>query len=131
MSRSRAKWWLWIFLLVALPVPYYMGDTELAPTLRLIFLTSLYVGIALEEGLTGTTAIFTQVAAGTAAVYMALLLGVAAVLSRLIWRLESTVARRACVLGLAGLLLGASLFEIYDTPLSSSRMRSSIQHVLR
>ena len=131
MSRSGAKWWLWAVLLIALPVPYYIGDTELAPPLRLIFLTGLYAGIALEEGLAGATAIFAQVAAGTVAVYLALLLGAAAVLSRLIWRLKADVARRACVLVLGGLLLGASLFEIYDTPLSSSRMRSSIRHVLR
>ena len=65
IEGSGAKWWLWLVLLLALPVPYYVGDTELAPTARLAFLTSIYVGIALEEGLVGTTAMFTQLGAGT------------------------------------------------------------------
>jgi hypothetical protein len=130
VSRRASQWLLWAVLACTVPLPYYAGDTELAPPVRAAFLSSLYLGILLTEGAVGTTVMIARSAGLTALAYLVGLFVVAALLARLLGGLRPG-ARTAVVGALVAALLGASLLEIYSTPLSSSRLRSNLLHVFR
>jgi hypothetical protein len=130
MSRRKAVILLWVVLFAALPVPFYMGASGLEPPLGVAFLAVLAGGIWLAEGGAGTTALFAGLAIVQALVY-ALLTGL---LARWLARLLFAWAPRRAPWGVAVLcagLLAAALFPIYDTPLSSSRPRSSVLQLFR
>ncbi len=130
MSPRAQKWLLWTVFLGTIPVVFYLGEVERAPALRLAFFAALASWVALAEGVgTGVGAAFFVLGPVQALAYAGLLYALAAAIVRLLARLASAGLRTACVGGLAAICLGASLFEIYQTPLSSSRPRSSVMQI--
>jgi hypothetical protein len=103
---------------VTLPIPYYVGGAEVAPALRLGFLASLVVGVALTEGGGGYLGLLAWLAAGQAVVWLLLLFGAASLATRLLR--PAPAGLRSGILALAAaLLFTASAFGIYSTELSS------------
>jgi hypothetical protein len=127
MSRRAVRTWLWIVAFATLPVLYFVPEAERAPTLRLAFITTIMSAVYVTEG--AGQLVWAWLMAGVQlAVWTLLLFAGAAVSARLMGRL-SAPARTWVTLVLAGTMVGASLLEIYVTPLSSTRMRSSLLHV--
>ncbi len=131
VSRSASKWLLWAALLLSLPLPFYMGAQGLVPPVRALFLAGIATGMLLTEGAHGTSGIFAGLGLAQGLAALLLSLGLAALLARLAWRLAPARARTPVVLALACAMLGAALLPIYDTPLSSSRARSSLLQAFR
>ena len=130
MSRRAAVCLLWAVFFAALPVPFYMGASGLEPPLGVVFLAGLAGGIWWSEGSGGTTALFAGLALAQALLYTAAAgLGAACVV-RALWSLAPRRATWVVAL-LCGALATAALFPIYDTPLSSSRPRSSLLGLFR
>ena len=130
MSRRGAVYLLWAVFFAVVPVPFYMGASGFEPPLGVAFLAALASGIWWTEGSGGNTGLFTELAVGQALLYT-LLAGLgAAPIARLLWALFPRRAAWAAGL-LCAALLCASLFPIYDTPLSSSRPRSSALQLFR
>lgn len=125
MSTKNARRLLFATALLTLPVPFYLGEPELAPVLRLAFLTGLVAAVVAAEG-GMVTAALAGIGLVQALVWAGLLFAAAALAARALARIESGGARTAVVVALAAALLGASLGERYDTPLSSTRARSSL-----
>ena len=124
MSRRGARRLLWIAALLTVPVPFYLGQPETAPVLRLAFLTGLLCSVAVAEGgrvlLTLCGLGFVQLLAWTA------LLRVGA---GLVVRVSPDAARTPVALALVVGLCVVSTFEIYETALSSTRLYSSVWHL--
>lgn len=125
LSRRAAGRVLFAAAAAALPLPWYLGEIECAPLLRLAFFTSLFAGVLLAEGAGGTTGLFVGLGGVQTLLYGAALRLAAALVARALAGLPSR-ARVALVAGLAAALLGAGLLPLYHTPLSSSRARSSL-----
>ena len=125
MTRKSTVRLLWLVSLATLPVPFYLGQLETAPVLRLAFLTGLLTSVVVVEGGTTTASIAGR---GIAQIlcYAGLLRLAAALLVRALELLPSAHLRRAAVACVAIGLCVASLFPIYETPLSSTRLRSSV-----
>jgi hypothetical protein len=125
MTRKSTVRLLWLVTLATLPVPFYLGQLETAPVLRLAFLTGLLTSVVVAEG--GTT-IASVAGLGVAQTlgYAVLLRFAARLLARALDLLPTSHVRRVAVACLAIALCVASLFPIYETPLSSTRLRSSV-----
>ena len=54
MSPKTTRWLLFSAALLAAPIPFYLGEPELAPLLRLAFLSALVTSVFAVEG--GATA---------------------------------------------------------------------------
>lgn len=128
MTRRRARRLLWILALCLLPVPFYLGQAELAPVLRLAFLSGLLGAVWLEEG-GDTLRLILLIGATQILLHGGLLWILAWGVSRAIDALRTPAARTAITLALASLLLLASFTELYKTPLSSTRPRSNVLHL--
>lgn len=124
MTPRATRLLLWLAAFATLPVAYFLPEGEVAPILRLAFLTGLMSVVYIAEG-PGALASSWILAIGQLVVWCALLyLGV-----RLVARLLGTfsdAARPFAALVVVVLLFGFSCMEIYSTPLSSSRLRSNI-----
>lgn len=113
-------------LLLALPVPYYIGTVEVAPAARLLFLAGLALWVAAQDGVANYQTTLTQLAAGQALLWLLLLYGGAALLAALVARLVPERARLPLfALAVLGLAL-AGLFPIYRTDLSSRGTPSTL-----
>jgi len=111
-----------------MPVPFYLGDTEWAPVLRLAFLTALYTLVLIAEG--GRTVILLGVlGALQTALYTALFYLAAALAARAVERIREPPVRIAAVGTAVFLLVASSLLPIYQTPLSSTRLHSDLWHL--
>lgn len=128
MTRPAIQRLLWITALLVLPIPFYLGEPELAPVLRLSFLTGLLGSVLFAEGgptlglLVGLGVL--QVLGWAAALGL-----VSTVIARTLERVHAPVVRTAVAAVIAAGLVAASLTELYDTPLSSTRPRSSVLHL--
>ena len=131
MSRAAAKWLLWGVFLITLPVPFFMGAQGLVPPIRVLFLAGIASGMLITEGTQGTAASFAAMGVAQAAIVLVLTFGLAVLVARLIHRILPQRLRTPVVIVIAAGLLGAALTPIYDTPLSSSRMRSSVLQAFR
>jgi len=125
MTRKPTRRLLWLVALATLPVPYYLGQLETAPVLRLAFLTGLLSSVAVVEG-GATTASIAGMGIAQTLGYAGILRLAAMLLVRALGFLPSALLRRAVVACVAIGLCVASLFPIYETPLSSTRLRSSV-----
>jgi len=128
VSPVAARRWLWLAALATMPVPFYIGQVEWAPVLRLAFLTALFGLVALAEG--GYSVIlFSTLGLLQTALYTALFFLVANLAARAISRFREPPLRIAAVGTAVFLLFASSLLPIYDTPMSSTRMRSDLWHL--
>jgi len=125
VSPATARRWLWLAALVTMPIPFYLGEVEWAPVLRLAFLTSLFTAVLLAEGGDRMTQL-TLLGWVQAAVYAGLFFLVAHVAARLVSRIAAAPLRVAAVGTVVFLLVASSLLPIYETPLSSTRLRSHL-----
>ncbi len=128
MSSVAARRWLWLAALATMPVPFYLGQSEWAPVLRLAFLTSLFAAVMVAEGgrvviLFGTLGVV-QTAAYTGLFYLA-----ARLAARGVARIGSPPLQVAAVGTAVFLLVASSLLPIYQTPLSSTQQRSNLWHL--
>jgi hypothetical protein len=130
LSRRAAARVLFAAAVVALPVPYYLGEIESAPVLRLAFFTGVFVSVLAAEGARGMTGLFAGLGLAQLAFWLLLLRAGAGLLARGIARVPAPPVRSALCFGLAGLMLAAGLTPLYDTPLSSRRTRSSLLQIL-
>lgn len=128
MSGRTARRLLFAAALITLPVPFYLGATELSPVVRLAFLSSLLSAVALAEG--GTTlALLAALGVVQTLLYALLLWAFATLLAWLLGVLRPAALRGVLVTSLAIALLAMSLLPIYQTPLSSTRPRSNLVHL--
>ena len=116
--------WIWVALLITAPVPYFLPEVESAPVLRLGFLTALMTAVYVAEG-AGALLMVWVLAVAQLLLWSAFAWLVAAVAARGLAHLVPGT-RTAITLAIVALLGIASLFEIYSTPLSSTRMRSNL-----
>ena len=112
-------------VLTTLPVPFFLGEPELAPVLRLAFLTGLLGAVLVTEG-GSTLAALVGLGAAQTLGYGLLLWLSAALVARVLEGFRAPAARGVVLAILAISLFAASLSEIYQTPLSSQRARSSL-----
>jgi len=133
VSRRAVQRTLWLLLVVTVPVRYQLADTELAPTLRLVFLTAITILLHLSEGYGGPLwATLLGLGLAQSIAYLLLFYAVAAVAARQLVRRLAPRAVLATVAAIAALLLGgAALLRPYVTPISSQTMYSGLFDVLR
>ena len=122
---ETARRWLWIAALLTMPVPFYIGEIEWAPVLRLAFLTSLFGAVWLAEGGAKLGSLMAMGVLQTF-VYAALFRLAAGLVARGAERIASPPLRVAAVGTLIFLLVTSALLPIYETPLSSAHFRSSL-----
>jgi hypothetical protein len=111
-----------------MPVPFYLGEIEWAPALRLGFLTSLLSLVLAAEG---GPKLMWIVAMGISqtAIYTGLFYLAAALAARGVERISEPPLRIAAVGTAVFLLAASSLLPIYQTPLSSTRLHSDVWHL--
>jgi len=125
LSPKLVRRVLWALLALTLPVPFYLGGFEIAPTVRLVFLSALTIGVVVTEGAAGWLASFTLLAATQSLLWLLITWGLARLAGALLSGIRSGL-RGVLVAGLVAALLGASLFDIYTTNLSSRSARSNL-----
>ena len=116
MSTNLIRRLLWLALLVALPVPYWLFETGRVPTLWLGELTAFVLAMLLSEG-----GMVTRIVATLFVVQTLLFVGVTWVIaryaSRWIGGLRSENGRTAAAVAAIVVLLGIALLPIYRSPL--------------
>jgi hypothetical protein len=115
MSPNVIRRVLWLVLLVALPVPYWVFEPGRVPTLWLAELSAFVLAMLLTEG-----GMVTQIVATLFAAQTLLFVGVTWLIARFAARVLTRLPerRRASVaLATAALVLGASLLPLYRSPL--------------
>ena len=125
-SRRAAAWVLFAAAALALPLPYYLGEIESAPWLRLAFFTGIFGRVFVAEGGRGMTGLFFGLGVAQLLVYALLLRLGAGLLARSLFRVSAPGLRTALVVAVALALVGAGFSPLYDTPLSSSRGHSNL-----
>jgi hypothetical protein len=128
VSRIAARRWLFLAALALMPVPFYLGEVEWAPVLRLAFLTALLSLVGAAEG---GHALIRICALGIVqtAVYCGLFFLAAGLAARGSERIREAPLRTAAVGTVVFLLVASSLLPIYQTPLSSTRLHSDLWHL--
>ena len=111
-----------------MPVPFYLGEIELAPVLRLAFLTSLLSLVLAAEG-GRTLQWIAGMGIAQTALYTALFYIAAGLAARGIERLREPPLRVAAVGTVVFLLVVSGTLPIYQTPLSSTRLHSDLWHL--
>jgi hypothetical protein len=125
MSEKAIRRLLWVVALVTVPVPFYLGQAELAPTLRLAFFTALLGSVVAAEG-GGLLAALAGVGMLQTAIWATVLWFATRLPLVAVRRAPTPALRSAAAAAVVVALAVASLFPIYDTGLSSTRDRSSI-----
>ena len=126
VSRATSRRVLWLVALFTVPVPYYLGGFEIAPVARLLFLTAIIQAVVATEGAAGYQGTFALLSGAQSVLWLLALYGGAALLAFCVHRFAHEAARAAVVALLAAALLVASLFEIYQTPMSSHSAHSNL-----
>lgn len=114
--------------LLVMPVPYYLAEVEWAPVLRLAFLTALFLAVALAEG-GGTLWALIGIGSVQAFAYAGLFWLAAGLGAWALARIGSAPLRAAALGTALFLLLTSALLPLYETPLSSTRLRSSLWQI--
>ena len=119
---------LWGVFVLTLPVPFFLGGFEVAPTVRLVFLSGLIVGVVATEGPTGWLGTFALLGAVQSLLWPLIFWGIAGLAGALISRARAPL-RTVLVACVVVALLATSMFDIYRTSLSSSGARSSLVEI--
>jgi hypothetical protein len=122
LSRKTIHWILFGVCLLALPVPFLSLESGTAPPLRLLFIGSLVLGVAVQDpdlmsGLL-TLIYFGQGLLWSIGLYYGTRFAAE--------RLAGSRVRSLAAAVFAVLLITASFFPIYRTPFSSSALHSNI-----
>lgn len=116
MSTKLIRRLLWLALLVALPVPYWLFESGRVPTLWLGELTAFVLAMLLSEG-GMVTRIVATLFVGQTLLFVGLTWLIARFASRWIGTLRSESGRTTVVVAAIVLLLGVALLPIYRSPL--------------
>ena len=108
-----------------MPVPFYLGEVEWAPVMRLAFLTSLLSLVLVAEGGSALIRICTLGTMQTA-LYIGLFMLAAGLAARGVMRIREAPLRIAAVGTAVFLLFATATLPIYQTPLSSTRLHSTL-----
>ena len=111
-----------------MPVPFFLGSMEWSPVIRLAFFAGLLGTLMIADGSMVTTT-FALLAIVQTGIYVGLFYVAASFAVKGIGRIGSPPTQLAAVGTIIFLLGVSSLLPIYDTPLSSSRARSTIWHI--
>jgi hypothetical protein len=130
MSTTVIRRLLWLALMVALPVPYWVFESGWVPTLWLAELTAYVLAMLLAEGGMVTRLVATlftvQVLAFTGVTYL-----IARAATRLLARIASDPGRTAATLATVVLVLGAALLPVYRSPLVAGGARVNLVGLFR
>ncbi len=131
MSVRATKWVLWVLLYCIAPVPYTLGANETAPPLRLFLISTLTGLLQVTEGAGGWVwRTFILLGVGQCLLYALGLYFVAAFICRATTRLEDS-SRRSLTLAIVAVSLAvACIVPIYETPLSSRSLYSTLLQIL-
>jgi hypothetical protein len=127
VSPNAVRWLIFLAAFATLPLPYFLPEGELAPAMRLVFLTGLMSVVYATEG-SGPLAAIWGMAIVQSLLWTALLYWAASLIARALGALSSG-PRSLLALSLVAALFALSLSEIYQTPLSSTRLRSDLLHL--
>jgi len=119
MTTRAAHWVLLGAFATTLPLPFVLAEPELAPWLRLAFLTAVMLAVVAADGWGGTTSLFPVLLVPQLLVGAALVWLLAALAARALGRVGARARAAFVALAVAGLLV-TSLLGIYRTPHSSS-----------
>ena len=125
-TLRTSRWLLFAVALFTVPVPFYLGGFEVAPAMRALFLSTLVLAVVITEGSAGWLGSLAWLSVGQSLLWLVLLFGGAALGTWLGDRVLGTRLRSAAVLLLCAGLIGMSLFEIYQTPISSRSPYSNV-----
>ena len=126
VSRATSRRLLWLVALFTVPVPYFLGGFEVAPVARLLFLTAIILAVVATEGVAGFHGSFVLLGSVQSLLWLLILYGGAALLAFSLHRFAREAARAPALALLAAALLLASLFEIYQTPISSRSSQTNL-----
>ena len=116
MSVRASRWWLFLAIVLTVPLPMLGPYDAFVPPVRHLILSSATASFMVVEGAAGPVPAIFLLFAIHALVYLALAWGVAWVLSRFLGSL-SPRARGTLVLAVcAGLFFLAVAFDLYATP---------------
>jgi len=116
MSPAVIRRLLWLALLVALPVPYWVFEAGRVPTLWLAELTAYVLAMLLSEGGMVTRLVATLFTVQTLA-FVGVTYLLARFATRLLDRVASDASRTAAALLAVALVLVVSLLPVYRSPL--------------
>jgi hypothetical protein len=117
------KWALFALCIATLPLPFIGLENGQAPAIRLLFIGSLVAGVLVQDP-DPIGGVLTAIYLGQGLLWSAFLYFVTRFAAR---KLAAIGSKQTIVLGLLSLvLIGASFFEIYRTPMSSSGVHSNI-----
>jgi hypothetical protein len=131
MSRRSVSWVLFVALLVAAPLPFFLVETGWVPLARLIQLAAYTVALILAEGGQGAVTMAAVILLVQVLVYTAVLALVARWIAGALLRLAPRRAAAATALLVAVSLGTAASVAVYRTPFSTSSLRSSLLGVFR
>ena len=126
ISRKLLRRLLCAVLLVALPVPFYLGALEVSPALRLFFLSGLTLAVVATEGAAGYLGAFAWLAVAQSLLWALAIWGLAALAARALELVPAAGLRLALAAALALGLLGLGSLDVYRTGLSSRGPQSSL-----
>ena len=121
---------LWLALLLTVPLPFFLGALGCAPALRLFFLTGLTLAVVATEGAAGYLGTLALLGAAQSLIQALVLYLLAALLALALERIVAERLRPVVLATLVAGLLGLSLLEIYQTPLSSRAPYSNLAGLL-
>jgi len=116
MSSTVIRRLLWLALVVALPVPYWLFEPGRVPTIFLGELSAFVLAMLASEGGMVTSVVAALFVAQTL-LFLALTWVAARLAARQIFRLRAERARTAAALVTVLVLLAASLLPVYRSPL--------------
>lgn len=129
-SRRVSLLVLWALFLLTIPVPYYLGAVEVAPALRLSFLSALVLAVVATEGVGGYQGLLALLAALQSLLWPLALLGAAWLGAAALQRWVPERARAGVLAGAAAALLALTLLPVYATELSSRGPTASLAGLL-
>lgn len=124
MSPRVTRWLIFLAAFSTIPLPYFLPEGESAPALRLLFLAGLMSTVYLAEGPGPLAGIWGMALLQLLLWTVILYLGAALVARPL--AAFAPWLRGILTISLAAFLLSLSFSEIYQTPLSSTRLRSGL-----
>ena len=111
MSVGSVRFWLWIALLLALPVPIWLLGPGQVPVLHILELGFVAIAFGVAEGFRGVVGGAAAIFAGQALVYAAILYALVALLVRAMGRFRTQLLAFAALL-----LVAACLARVYHSP---------------
>ena len=116
MSVRASRWWLFLIIVLTVPLPMLGPYDAFVPPVRHLILSSATASIMAVEGAAGPVPAIFLLFAIHALVYLALAWGVAWLLSRLSGSLSPQARGRLVLAICAGLFFLGVAFDLYVTP---------------